>query len=151
MVSLDCGRQAVRFSEVLSAAPVPKTRPAGRAPQSSATEFFEKFSEFIWILLIIILIHDILRTTYNGNIASRKRQALFTIVDDNHSQPRKPHARRSTYIIHEPVEKASVLLLFFYSIPQPTLYHIPYQKASDIYTPYPTARGGALGFIVFRC
>lgn len=40
--------------------------------------------------------------TWHHNIFRRKRQALFCV----HWR----HARRSTYIIHEPVEKASVLL-----------------------------------------
>ena len=98
-------------------------------------------------------------------------------VNDNHSQPRKPHARRSATIISYLAKKASTILLdsisrtqvwhatiisylakkasafafSFYDIPQPTLYTIPLKMASDIYYAIMTRRVGAPSIIVLKC
>lgn len=86
--------------------------------------------------------------TWHHNIFRRKRQALFTIENENHYHPQKHCAgwRWFHYIITG--QKGKRFIACLYSIPQPTLYHNQLKMAST-FDPRKRHAGSPLPFFQY--
>lgn len=109
MVSLVCGRHRTGFPRFSQAGRYQKhyrLAEPRRDPLPNLSSLFRRVSVGIRVLrnFTITWYHITLR---------QKRQALSADENDYHPHFHRRHAQRSTYIIHEPVEKASAFCLSF--------------------------------------